>query len=70
MKAATLNRALAAAGIDGEVSKADGVWYLAGPVFTGTVETCLHVVRLSDLTAERVLDEARRILAEQAKTEL
>lgn len=61
-----LNAALAAAGIaHAEVSKAEGVWYLVGEAFDGTEETCLHAVRLSDLTPEGVVAEARRVIAAQ-----
>ena len=65
---AKINAALAAAGFNGEISKDQefGIYYLAGDDFACVpfpLETCLHAVRLSDLTIDDVLTKARELRA-------
>lgn len=55
MNVASANKFLSSAGFPGLfVSKAGGIWYLLGDdgVVNLSVERCLHVVRLADLTKE------------------
>lgn len=63
MNRAQANKWLAAQGFPAlEVDKADGVWYVVGEDtrIDETVERCLHVVRVADLTEDALrwkLDE-------------
>lgn len=59
-----VNKALAAAGIAGEVSKAEGVYYLIGDDFAACAETCLHLTSLQQTTPAAIVAEAKRMIAE------
>lgn len=64
------NRYLVRAGYpDATVNKAEGVWYLLGddPSFVNhSVERCLHVVRLGDLTPATLDWKLRQLTARAA----
>lgn len=68
MNKSSANKLLAALGHgDLEVSKAEGVWFIVGAhdpsKYDVSVETCLHVVRLSDLTESDLLEKIAKLTA-------
>lgn len=64
-----VNKALKANGIDGELVHGKGYYYFSGNSFDRCRETAIYTYRLSVLTIEQVLNEAKRMIENSNKGE-
>lgn len=59
-----IDKALKKAGIDGEIFRGDGYQYFIGKSFDKAYTTSVMVPRLSDLSVERWVEEAKHLIQE------